>query len=143
MLKYIAERIAGNFGFYFGKYHIVGLGGPEGKKAFFESKHLDMNEGYNDLFTGTPSLETQKKRRTRRRLVHTHPLQHDQSRRPLQEPLQASPSHQRPPPTHSPQTRRGRRNGPIQRHLPHHLRLSHTHRRHSRDLQPRSTTPQS
>lgn len=45
MLSRIAESITGNFSFYFGKHHIVGLGGPEGKKTFFESKHLDFAQG--------------------------------------------------------------------------------------------------
>jgi len=60
MLGHVAESVTGNFSFYFGKHHIVGLGGPEGKKTFFESKNLDMNEGYQVLFTGTPKLETDK-----------------------------------------------------------------------------------
>jgi hypothetical protein len=60
MLNHITKSITGNFSFYFGKHHIVGLGGPDGKKTFFESKHLDMSEGYSVLFTGTPSLETEK-----------------------------------------------------------------------------------
>ncbi|KAK5657428.1 hypothetical protein OQA88_3000 [Cercophora sp. LCS_1] len=60
VLSHIAESVTGNFSFYFGKHHIVGLGGPEGKKTFFESKQLDMSEGYQVLFTGTPTLETDK-----------------------------------------------------------------------------------
>ncbi|KAK0649876.1 cytochrome P450 [Cercophora newfieldiana] len=60
MLSHIAESITGSFSFYFGKHHIVGLGGIEGKKTFFESKHLDFSEGYAVLFTGTPTLETDK-----------------------------------------------------------------------------------
>jgi sterol 14-demethylase len=88
MLGHIAESISGNFSFYFGKHHIVGLGGAEGKKTFFESKLLDLSEGcvqllfpppivsclapvhmltilfvtyrYAVLFTGTPKLETEK-----------------------------------------------------------------------------------
>lgn len=45
MLGHIAESISGNFSFYFGKHHIVGLAGSEGKKTFFESKHLDFGQG--------------------------------------------------------------------------------------------------
>jgi sterol 14-demethylase len=45
MLSHITESISGNFSFYFGKHHIVGLAGPEGKKTFFESKHLDFGQG--------------------------------------------------------------------------------------------------
>jgi len=45
MLSHVAESITGNFSFYFGKHHIVGLGGPDGKRTFFESKSLDMSEG--------------------------------------------------------------------------------------------------
>jgi len=60
MLSHITESISGNFSFYFGKHHIVGLAGPEGKKTFFESKHLDFGQGYAALFTGTPGLNTDK-----------------------------------------------------------------------------------
>jgi len=45
MLGNIASSVSGSFSFYFGKHHIVGLGGPDGKKTFFESKHLGFNEG--------------------------------------------------------------------------------------------------
>jgi sterol 14-demethylase len=46
MLNHITESISSNFSFYFGKHHIVGLAGPEGKKTFFESKHLDFGQGF-------------------------------------------------------------------------------------------------
>lgn len=49
MLSHIASSISGNFSFYFGKHHIVGLAGPEGKKTFFESKHLDFGQGFVQL----------------------------------------------------------------------------------------------
>lgn len=39
------KSATGNFSTYFGKHQIVGVKGHEGRKTFFESKELDMNEG--------------------------------------------------------------------------------------------------
>lgn len=36
----------GNFSFYFGKNQVVGLSGSEGRKAFFESKAMNLWAGY-------------------------------------------------------------------------------------------------
>jgi len=36
---------SGNFSFYFGKHHIIGVSGLDGRKTFFESKDLNMSEG--------------------------------------------------------------------------------------------------
>lgn len=36
----------GNFSFYYGKKRIVGLQGDEGRKAYFESKGLNIAQGY-------------------------------------------------------------------------------------------------
>ncbi|KAF2098210.1 cytochrome P450 [Rhizodiscina lignyota] len=44
----------GNFSFIVGKYHVVGLSGPDGRKKFFESKELAFAEGYAALFNGGP-----------------------------------------------------------------------------------------
>ncbi|KAK3940840.1 cytochrome p450 6a1 [Diplogelasinospora grovesii] len=46
---------SGNFGFYFGKLQVVGMAGVEGRKTFFESRDLNLSEGYNVLFTTTPN----------------------------------------------------------------------------------------
>lgn len=35
----------GSFSFYFGKHQLVGMSGIEGRKAFFDSKDLNMSEG--------------------------------------------------------------------------------------------------
>ncbi|KAK3402796.1 cytochrome P450 [Sordaria brevicollis] len=44
----------GNFSFYFGKHHLVGLSGVEARKAFFEKKELNMTKGYAVFLTVTP-----------------------------------------------------------------------------------------
>lgn len=49
----------GNFSFFFGKHPIVNAAGIEGRKVFFESKALNMSEGYAVLFTTTPKVEGQ------------------------------------------------------------------------------------
>lgn len=41
----IAVSSNGNFSFYFGKHQIVGVSGIEGRKTFFQSKAMDLNEG--------------------------------------------------------------------------------------------------
>ncbi|CAI6100637.1 unnamed protein product [Clonostachys chloroleuca] len=45
----------GNFSFFVGKKHVVGVSGPEGRRTFFDSKDLDLGEGFNDLFAGLPA----------------------------------------------------------------------------------------
>ncbi|KAK3326234.1 cytochrome P450 6A1 [Apodospora peruviana] len=46
---------SGSFSFYLGKYRIVAVSGPEGRKAFFDSKELSMPEGYATLYAAAPS----------------------------------------------------------------------------------------
>ncbi len=42
----VAATVSGNFSFYFGRHQIVGVSSPEARKVFFESKELNMSEGY-------------------------------------------------------------------------------------------------
>lgn len=41
-----AASWSGHFSFFFGKHHVVGVSGLEGRKIFYESKDLDMSEGW-------------------------------------------------------------------------------------------------
>lgn len=47
---------SGNFSFFFGKHHIVGVSGVEGRKTFFDSRDLNMGEGYATLLTAAPAV---------------------------------------------------------------------------------------
>ncbi|KAK2059706.1 cytochrome P450 6A1 [Colletotrichum caudatum] len=47
---------SGNWSFYFGKKRLVGLGGPEGRRLFFESRDLCFTKGYGALFNATPEI---------------------------------------------------------------------------------------
>ncbi|KAK2009263.1 cytochrome P450 6A1 [Colletotrichum eremochloae] len=47
---------SGNWSFYFGKKRLVGLGGVEGRKLFFESRELDFSKGYGALLNATPEI---------------------------------------------------------------------------------------
>ncbi|RAK90524.1 cytochrome P450 [Aspergillus costaricaensis CBS 115574] len=40
-----AASARGNYSYYLGQHRIVGLSGPQGRKTFFESRDLDMDEG--------------------------------------------------------------------------------------------------
>jgi hypothetical protein len=40
-----AQSKTENFSFYLGKRQVIGLGGDDGRKVFFESRQLDMSEG--------------------------------------------------------------------------------------------------
>ncbi|KAM5455774.1 putative sterol 14alpha-demethylase [Microsporum audouinii] len=53
----IAASNTGSFSFYFGQHQIVGVSGPEGRKVFFQSKSMDLNEGYTALLSTTPSVK--------------------------------------------------------------------------------------
>ncbi|KAM5466145.1 putative sterol 14alpha-demethylase [Microsporum ferrugineum] len=53
----IAASNTGSFSFYFGQHQIVGVSGPEGRKMFFQSKSMDLNEGYTALLSTTPSVK--------------------------------------------------------------------------------------
>lgn len=46
-MYYTAQRSTktGNFSFFIGKKHVVGVNGPEGRRTFFDSKDLALNEG--------------------------------------------------------------------------------------------------
>lgn len=44
----------GNFSFFLGKNPVVGLGSDEGRKVFFESRGLGVNEGYDSSITVAP-----------------------------------------------------------------------------------------
>ena len=52
---------SGNFSFYFGKHQIVGLAGVDGRRTFFDSKHLSMAIGYAVLFANTPQIDENDK----------------------------------------------------------------------------------
>ncbi|KAJ2900619.1 hypothetical protein MKZ38_002318 [Zalerion maritima] len=47
----------GNFSFYVGRLRIVGLSGRASRRAYFDSKALDLARGYERLFADGPSLE--------------------------------------------------------------------------------------
>ncbi|GAB1196492.1 hypothetical protein APSETT444_005763 [Aspergillus pseudonomiae] len=47
----------GNFSFYFGKHQIVGISGLEARKVFFQSKAMNLSQGYTLLLATTPSFE--------------------------------------------------------------------------------------
>ncbi|KAK0636368.1 cytochrome P450 6A1 [Bombardia bombarda] len=53
-----SQAESNNFSFYFGKHQLVGMGGQDARKAFFESKELSMSEGYAVFLVGTPDLPT-------------------------------------------------------------------------------------
>jgi hypothetical protein len=36
----------GNYSFHLGKHRVVGISGEEGRKAFFDNRHLGFSEGY-------------------------------------------------------------------------------------------------
>lgn len=44
--RHLSKTSIGHFSFYFGPHQLVCLSGTEGRKFFFESKHLSMTEGY-------------------------------------------------------------------------------------------------
>ncbi|VUC25709.1 unnamed protein product [Clonostachys rosea] len=44
----------GNFSFFIGKKHVVGVSGPEGRKTFFDTKDLVLHDGFSALFAGFP-----------------------------------------------------------------------------------------
>ncbi|KAK1148576.1 hypothetical protein N8T08_009583 [Aspergillus melleus] len=37
----------GNYSYYLGRHRVVGLSGPQGRKTFFESRDLDLDQGVN------------------------------------------------------------------------------------------------
>jgi hypothetical protein len=43
---------SGHFSFFFGKHPIVGVSGLEGRKTFFESRDLNMAEGWVETAAG-------------------------------------------------------------------------------------------
>ncbi|KNG82267.1 hypothetical protein ANOM_009873 [Aspergillus nomiae NRRL 13137] len=47
----------GSFSFHFGKHQIVGISGLEARKVFFQSKAMDLSQGYTLLLATTPSFE--------------------------------------------------------------------------------------
>ncbi|KAK1998303.1 cytochrome P450 6A1 [Colletotrichum falcatum] len=47
---------SGNWSFYFGKKSLVGVGGVEGRRLFFESRDLDFAKGYGALLNATPEI---------------------------------------------------------------------------------------
>ncbi|POS73838.1 cytochrome P450 6A1 [Diaporthe helianthi] len=49
----------GNFSLHFGKHQVVGMSGAEGRKTFFDSKDLDMSEGYAVMFAAAPQVGKQ------------------------------------------------------------------------------------
>ncbi|KAL7621631.1 hypothetical protein AAE478_008957 [Parahypoxylon ruwenzoriense] len=51
----------GNFSFYVGKKHVVGLSGREARKTFFDSKDFNFSEGFVELFTGGPTTSAKDK----------------------------------------------------------------------------------
>ena len=44
-----------NFSFYTGNHPIIAVAGIQGRKAYFESKHLSLGEGYQALLGGSPT----------------------------------------------------------------------------------------
>ena len=55
-----AKRSAtGNFSFYVGRYHVVGVSGDAGRKAFFESRALNLAEGWVVLASISSSPKSQ------------------------------------------------------------------------------------
>jgi hypothetical protein len=42
----IADSATGNFSFHLGKHLVIGLGGEEGRKVFFENRQFGFAEGY-------------------------------------------------------------------------------------------------
>ncbi|CCC12428.1 hypothetical protein SMACR_06508 [Sordaria macrospora] len=50
----ILSSKTGNFSFFFGRHHLVGLSGVEARRAFFENKALNMTKGYAVFLTVTP-----------------------------------------------------------------------------------------
>jgi hypothetical protein len=52
----LAQSNTGSFSLYFGKHQLVGLSGVEGRKTFFDSKDLNMSEGYAVMFTASPQV---------------------------------------------------------------------------------------
>ncbi|EOA86440.1 uncharacterized protein SETTUDRAFT_161316 [Exserohilum turcica Et28A] len=46
----------GNYSFSIGRYNVVGVSGLQGRKVFYESKELNMTDGYAALLTGTPDF---------------------------------------------------------------------------------------
>ncbi|KAJ0108112.1 hypothetical protein J7T55_007231 [Diaporthe amygdali] len=55
----LAQSKTGNFSFYFGKHRLVGVSGIEGRKTFFDSKDMNMSEGYAVMFTASPQVGKQ------------------------------------------------------------------------------------
>jgi hypothetical protein len=45
MMAGIKASQHGSFSFYVGKKHVVGLGGVEGRKTFYDTRELDINAG--------------------------------------------------------------------------------------------------
>ncbi|KAJ8121692.1 hypothetical protein ONZ43_g1920 [Nemania bipapillata] len=54
MREALRDSKTGNFSFYIGKKHLVGISGPEGRKLFFESKDLNFPQAFAELLTGQP-----------------------------------------------------------------------------------------
>ncbi|KAJ2896395.1 cytochrome p450 6a1 [Zalerion maritima] len=47
----------GNFSFYYGKVQIIAVSGERARKFWFDSKDLDMSQGYEKLFAVAPHVE--------------------------------------------------------------------------------------
>ncbi|KAI6381024.1 hypothetical protein MCOR25_001325 [Pyricularia grisea] len=52
-----AASKTGNFSFYIGKLHIIGVSKEESRKAFFDSKGLDLAAGVAAFIQSSPSIE--------------------------------------------------------------------------------------
>lgn len=53
----IARSKTGNFAFYAGKWPVVGISGHDARKLFFESRQLNLQEGYAALMSGAPDVK--------------------------------------------------------------------------------------
>ncbi|RYO88763.1 hypothetical protein DL766_005187 [Monosporascus sp. MC13-8B] len=54
----ISHSPSGNFSFYMGKKHLIGLSGPEARRTFYDSRELSLNEGFAELSTGQPPADS-------------------------------------------------------------------------------------
>ncbi|TRX92724.1 hypothetical protein FHL15_006398 [Xylaria flabelliformis] len=54
MKEALRDSKTGNFSFYIGKKHLVGVSGDEGRKLFFDSKDLNFPQAFAELLTGQP-----------------------------------------------------------------------------------------
>ncbi|KAF9888286.1 hypothetical protein FE257_008856 [Aspergillus nanangensis] len=50
-LRFCHEKVTGsatgNYSFYLGRHRVVGVSGPQGRKTFFQTAHLDSTQGVN------------------------------------------------------------------------------------------------